>query len=73
MGYHIFEINPFKQLTYLQSIANYREAKQVVRNLRATPELATGTTYRMMFASDPAQAERLLKEKREPRPMGEHD
>lgn len=73
MGYHIFEINPFKQLTYLQSVDRYREAKQALRELRAAPELVTGTTYRMMFASDPAQAERLLKEKREPRPMGEHD
>jgi len=73
MGYHIFEINPFKQLTYLQSVAGYREAKQVVRDLRTAGDLVTGTTYRMMFASDPDQAERLLKEKREPRPMGEHD
>ena len=73
MGYHIFEINPFKQLTYLQSVTDYREAKQVVRGLRTATDLVTGTTYRMMFASDPEQAERLLKEKREPRPMGEHD
>lgn len=73
MQYHIFEINAFKQLTYLKSVAKYREAKQSVADLRTAPDLTTGTTYRMMFANDPAQAERLLKEKREPRPMGEHD
>lgn len=73
MGYHIFEINPFKQLTFLQSSANYREAKKIVKALRNNPDVVNGTTYRMMFAADADQAERLLKEKREPRPMGEHD
>ena len=73
MHYHIFEINPFQQLTFLQSIEKYRDAKQALRELRTANELPTGTTYRMMFAASPEQAERLLKEKREPRPMGEHD
>ncbi|OED34862.1 hypothetical protein AB833_31730 [Chromatiales bacterium (ex Bugula neritina AB1)] len=73
MKYHIFEINPFQQLTYLQSLAEYREAKACVRELRQKPDLTSGTTFRMMFAADPEHAERLLKEKREPRPMGEHD
>jgi len=73
MQYHIFEINPFQQLTHLQSIDKYREAKQCVRGLRAAQDFPTGTTYRMMFAATPEQAERLLREKREPRPMGEHD
>ncbi|MBX2881447.1 MAG: hypothetical protein KTR32_15995 [Granulosicoccus sp.] len=73
MPYHIFEINPFQQLTFLQAKDDYRAAKEVVQKLRKTPGLVSGTTYRMMFAADPLQAERLLKEKREPRPMGEHD
>lgn len=73
MAYHIFEINPFKQLAYLQSEEDYRAAKQRVRELRTAPNLVAGTTYRMIFATDPQHAERLLKEKREPRPMGEHD
>ena len=73
MQYHIFEINPFQQLTYLKSIEKYRQAKQEVSRLRSSPDITKGTTYRMMFAVDASQAERLLKEKREPRPMGEHD
>ncbi len=73
MQYHIFEINPFQQLTWLHSMDGYREAKACVRELRKKPDLIAGTRYRMMFASDPDHAERLLKEKREPRPMGEHD
>jgi len=73
MQYHIFEINPFQQLTFLQSLAKYRDAKQFVRERREAQDVPTGTTYRMMFAASPDQAERLLKEKREARPMGEHD
>jgi len=73
MAYHIFEINPFEQLTFLQSLEKYRDAKQYLRERRTSSEMPSGTTYRMMFAPTPEQAERLLKEKREPRPMGEHD
>lgn len=73
MEYHIFEINPFRQLTHLQSVADYRAARGIVRQLRQSADVSSGTTYRMMFAAGAAQAERLLKEKREPRPMGEHD
>ena len=73
MNYHIFEINVFKQLTHLQTVADYREAKKLVNEYRRKPNLAAGTTFRMMFAENPHQAEALLKEKREARPMGEHD
>lgn len=73
MQYHIFEINPFQQLKFLRSLTEYRAAKTCVRELRKSPEMVAGTSYRMMFAADPDHAERLLKEKREPRPMGEHD
>lgn len=73
MQYHIFEIDPFQQLNCLGAVSSYREAKDRVKLLRSTPGLIAGTTYRMMFATNPVEAERLLKEKREPRPMGEHD
>jgi len=73
MQYHIFEINPFQQLAFLEAVDEYKVAKKILRELRQAPTLVAGTTYRMMFASDPIRAEQLLKEKREPRPMGEHD
>ncbi|MBX2884113.1 MAG: hypothetical protein KTR32_29430 [Granulosicoccus sp.] len=73
MQYHIFEINPFQQLSHLESVDSYRTAKKRVKELRNAPNLVAGTNYRMMFAADAALAEQLLKEKREPRPMGEHD
>jgi len=73
LDYHIFEINAFKQLTHLQSVPDYREAKKIIKECRNQSHIPAGTTYRMMFAENVHQAERLLKEKREPRPMGEHD
>lgn len=73
MGYHIFEINAFRQLTYLETASDYREAKRRVSEYRKKPQLAAGTTFRMMFAENELLAEKLLKEKREARPMGEHD
>jgi len=73
VAYHVFEINPFQQLTYLQSLPKYREAKDYLRQCRNAPGVVKGTTYRMMFADNPEHAERLLKQKRPPRPMGEHD
>ncbi|MEE9333537.1 MAG: hypothetical protein V3U65_05550 [Granulosicoccaceae bacterium] len=73
MDYHIFEINAFSQLSHLQSVAEYREAKKLVNGYRKKPNLAAGTLFRMMFAENIHQAEKLLKEKREARPMGEHD
>jgi phage-related protein len=73
MPYHVFEINAFRQYRHVDSLQDYRAAKQLVRELRTAPTIETGTTYRMMFAANATQAEQLLKEKREPRPAGEHD
>jgi len=73
VDYHIFEINAFKQLTHLQSVSDYREAKKIINECRNRPQIEAGTTFRMMFAQNVQQAEKLLKEKREARPMGEHD
>lgn len=73
MQYHIFEINPFEQLGWLSSTPDYREARQQVRAHRQAANAAAGTRYRMIFAADPEHAERLLREKREPQPMGEHE
>jgi len=73
LGYFIFEINAFQQLSHLKTVSDYREAKTLVNELRRKPHVPPGTTYRMMFADDRHHAERLLNEKRQARPMGEHD
>lgn len=72
MPYHIFDINSFKQYTLLHTFDGYREAKTTIRELRVAAG-TSGKTYRMMFATDAELAVKLLSEKREARPMGEHD
>ncbi|MBX2839122.1 MAG: hypothetical protein KTR35_19855 [Gammaproteobacteria bacterium] len=73
MPYHVFEINAFKQFEHLASHDNYRSAKNAVKELRKSAGASSGNEYRMMFAASPELALKLLNEKREPRPMGEHD
>ena len=49
----------------------YREARTAAREMRRTPDRGDPTVVRIIFAADEAQAERLLTERREPRPLGE--
>ena len=53
------------------SFADYREARTAVRAMRRALDRDDPTTVRMVFAAGEAQAERLLGERREPRPLGE--
>ncbi len=73
MPYHVFEINAFKQFEHKASYDTYRLAKDAVSTLRKENSSPGTLSYRMMHASTPEHALQLLKEKREPRPMGEHD
>jgi len=73
LDYYIFEINAFEQLSHLETVSEYRQAKALVNEYRRKPHVPPGTTFRMMFAQDQQHAERLLTEKRQARPMGEHD
>jgi hypothetical protein len=49
----------------------YREARSAVREMRRALGRDDLATVRMVFAAGEAQAERLLTERREPRPLGE--
>jgi len=77
MPYYIYQIGAFRQLKLLDTVAEYRAARQQVRELRRQSsdagETTTTASYRMIFAASENEAERLLTTKREPRPMGEHD
>lgn len=50
---------------------SYREARATVREMRRALGRDDPATVRMVFAAGEAQAERLLTERREPRPLGE--
>jgi hypothetical protein len=71
MAYFVYDIHPPKRLEFVDEFDAYREAKLFTRARRQklTPEDAF--TVRMIFAPSREQAERLLREVREARPLGE--
>ncbi len=71
MPYFVFKIYDNRTFEPIDSFAQYRDAKQRTRELRA--EIPDGETYtfRLIYARHEAEAERLLAQKREARPLGE--
>ena len=69
--YFVYRIHPPQRLESVDSFEGYRQAKQTVRELRNEAPDPANPVIRMIFASNAAEAERLLTEKREPRPLGE--
>lgn len=71
MAYYVYKISPPKRLQFVDEFEAYRDAKTLTRAMRKelTPE--DDCTVRMIFAPSREQAERLLKEVREARPLGE--
>ena len=69
--YFIYKLRPLLPPEKAGSFAAYREARGAVREMRRALEPGDSTTVRMVFAVGEAQAERLLTERREPRPLGE--
>ena len=71
MPYFIYRVRRLRALEKVDSFADYREARAAVREMRRALDPDDPTTVRMVFAAGEAQAERLLTERREPRPLGE--
>ncbi len=71
MPYFVYELSPPRSLKRLECFQNYREARAAARALRQALPADSGRSVRVIFAADEAQAEALLREKREPRPLGE--
>ncbi len=71
MSYFVYKIFEPKRLEYIDEFEAYRDARSFTRGLRKelTPQAAC--TVRMIFAPSREQAERLLMETREARPLGE--
>ena len=69
--YFVYRIHYPQRLELVDSFEVYRRAKQTVRELRNLAVDPQNPMIRIMFAPTPAEAERLLTEKREPRPLGE--
>ena len=76
MPYFIYKLRPPRPPEKAGAFAAYREARTAVREMRralsrSDSDRDDSTTVRMVFAPGEAQAERLLTERREPRPLGE--
>jgi len=68
--YFIFRITEtgnalVRQLEKIDRFDSYREAKQLVRQLRNDSPPGNGVSYKIMFAENELQAEEQLQEKRE--------
>lgn len=71
MAYFIYKIFPPKRLEYVDKFEAYRDARVFTRGLRKELRPGDNYTVRMVFAPSRDQAERLLMETREARPLGE--
>ena len=71
MPYFVYRLRPSRPPEKAGAFAAYREARTVARSMRRALGRDDPTTVRMVFAAGEAQAERLLTERREPRPLGE--
>ena len=71
MPYFIYRLRPPREPEKEGAFTGYREARTAVREMRNALGRDGPATVRMIFAADEAQAERLLTERREPRPLGE--
>ncbi len=71
MAYYVYKVHAPKRLEYVNEFDAYREAKVFTRARRQKLTLDDAFTVRMIFAPNKEQAERLLTQVREARPMGE--
>ena len=71
MPYFVYRIRPPLQIEYLDALDNYQEARALVRDRRAAEDPASGILYRMVFAGQQGEAERLLSTPRDDRVIGE--
>ena len=71
MPYFVYRLQRPRAPEKAGVFTGYREARAAVREMRRALDRDDPATVRMIFAAGEAQAERLLTERREPRPLGE--
>lgn len=71
MPYFVYKITPSLKLTHIESKENYRDARALVRGLRLDKPEEQDIQYRMVFAQNQAEAEKLLSTPRDDRVIGE--
>jgi hypothetical protein len=71
MPYFVFKITPPLQLEHIDTKAEYKDARGLVRALRAEHKTEGDSQFRMVFAKNRAEAEKLLSTPRDERVIGE--
>ncbi|NCA70708.1 MAG: hypothetical protein EOM91_11495 [Sphingobacteriia bacterium] len=71
MPYFVYKISPPLQLTHLDTLDRYQDARALVRTRRQDESSEQGVQYRMVFARQQAEAEKILSTPRDERVIGE--
>jgi hypothetical protein len=71
MPYFIYQITPALQLTYIDTKQDYKDARSLVRELRKGQSAGADIQFRLVFAKDRSEAEKLLSTPRDERVIGE--
>ncbi len=71
MPYFLYKVFARKRFELMDRFDSYREARDQARDRRKHLSPEDSYSIKVMFAKDPDEAERLMSEEREPRPLGE--
>jgi hypothetical protein len=71
MPYFVYRVSPKLELTYIDTKDRYQEARKLVRSLREQRQPGDEGDYRLIFANQQGEAERLLSTPRDERVIGE--
>ena len=71
MPYFVYRISPERKLTLLDTLDQFKEAKDFARSLRAQQPPGVNDVFRMIFAEPPKKAQLLLTDVRSTRTDGD--
>lgn len=71
MPYFVYKVSPKLQLTYIDTQERYQDARTQVRELRANRAPEEDGEFRLIFANQQGEAEKLLSTPRDERVIGE--
>jgi hypothetical protein len=71
MPYFVYRVSPKLELSYIDTKDRYQEARTLVRALREQRASDDDSDYRLIFANQQGEAERLLSTPRDERVIGE--
>ena len=71
MPYFLYRISPGRKLTLIETLAGFKEARDLARSLRAQQAADDRDTIRMIFAEDTKKAQLLLTDPRIPKAGGD--